>query len=95
VQVAGEPPPLLLLGGDQLAEQVAAVALHPLKVGDVDGDADDPGNTAVGVRQRPVMDVEDQVADRAFGGQLLAGQQPLEVGGGLRRVAAQLHIDGM
>jgi hypothetical protein len=91
VRVAGQPPPLLLLGGDQLAEQVAALALHPLQVGDVHGHRDHAGDPPVGVEQRPVVDVEDDVADRSLGPQLLAGQQPLEVGGRLRLVAAQLH----
>jgi hypothetical protein len=46
---------------------------------------------AVGVEQGPVVDVEDDVAHRPLGPQLLAGQQPFEVGRRLRLVAAQLH----
>jgi hypothetical protein len=37
------------------------------------------------------VDVEGDVADRPLGPQLLAGQQPLDVGRRLRLVAAQLH----
>jgi hypothetical protein len=91
VQVPGQAAPLLLLGGDQLAEQVAPLALHPLQVGHVHGHADHAGDAAVGVEQGPVVDVEDDVAHRPLGPQLLAGQQPLEVGRRLRLVAAQLH----
>jgi hypothetical protein len=69
----------------------AALALHPFQVGHVNGHADHAGDPAVGVEQGPVVDVEDDVADRALGPQLLAAQQPLEVGGRLRLVAAQLH----
>jgi hypothetical protein len=91
VQVAGQPPPLLLLGGDELAEQVAPLALDPLQVGDVHGHADHARDPAVGAEQGPVVDIEEDVADRPLGPQLLAGQQPLEVRRRLRLVAAQLH----
>ena len=70
---------------------MAPRALDPLQVGDVHGHADHARDPAVGVEQGPVVDVEDDVADRPLGPQLLAGQQPLEVGRRLRLVAAQLH----
>jgi len=45
-QVAGQAAPLLLVGGDQLAEQVAALALHPLQVSDIHGHANHAGDLA-------------------------------------------------
>src|SRR6266536_429440 len=101
VQVAGQTPLLALLGGDELVEQAAALALGALQVGDVHRHADHAGHVvavAVHRRQWPVVDVEDRLAvgvlggDLAPGAQLLAGQQALEVGGRLGDVAAKLRV---